>query len=324
MKLIFELSGENTTIPLAELECIGTVTGHREQVAVAECSDPASARRLSMTHVVMEYLGECEPVFSCFSSLLSDLAINAESPFCGRVKKIHAGNTSLVDRCSQREFECLIGTRIDGEVDLQQPICEYRAILSEDRCYFGKVLFRIDRGAYDSRNPGRRPFFHPGVMMPRTVRALINLSCSRQGDIILDPFCGTGGTLIEAGEMGIGALGSDFDPLMVAGSRINVRNGSILAADATALPLRGNTIDAVVTDLPYGQSVCIRKEGTMERLYNSALSEICRVIKKGRRAVVVTHRDIEPIAALYFTVLQRHEQRVHKSLTRRILVLEKK
>jgi tRNA (guanine10-N2)-dimethyltransferase len=36
---------------------------------------------------------------------------------------------------------------------------------------------------------------------------------------------------------------------------------------------------------------------------------------------VVTHRDISPIAAEFFTVVQRHDQRVHKSLTRRILVL---
>jgi tRNA (guanine10-N2)-dimethyltransferase len=59
----------------------------------------------------------------------------------------------------------------------------------------------------------------------------------------------------------------------------------------------------------------------MDILYGDALEEIRRVLKKGSRAIVVTHRDISPIAAEYFTILERHNQRVHKSLTRRILVL---
>jgi tRNA (guanine10-N2)-dimethyltransferase len=58
------------------------------------------------------------------------------------------------------------------------------------------------------------------------------------------------------------------------------------------------------------------------RLYEGALDEIGRVLKGGRRAVVVTHRDIREIAAARFSIVQYHEQRVHKSLTRRILVLE--
>jgi tRNA (guanine10-N2)-dimethyltransferase len=60
----------------------------------------------------------------------------------------------------------------------------------------------------------------------------------------------------------------------------------------------------------------------MERLYDDALAELSRVLKQGRRAVVVTHKDISEIAARHMVVVQRHEQRVHKSLTRRILVLE--
>jgi tRNA (guanine10-N2)-dimethyltransferase len=76
-----------------------------------------------------------------------------------------------------------------------------------------------------------------------------------------------------------------------------------------------------VTDFPYGQSVCIKKADTMDMLYGDTLEEIQRVLKTGKKAVVVTHRDISPIAAEFFTIVGRHDQRVHKSLTRRILVL---
>jgi tRNA (guanine10-N2)-dimethyltransferase len=320
MKLIFELSGENPTLPLAELGCIGTVLDQRLQVAIVESPDPAAARRLAMTHGVLEYLGECEPDLAAFKDLLIKLSLETRQTFAGRAKKIHGGCNEH-NPCSQKEFERMIGTMIDGPVSLKKPEVEYRAILSEDKCYFGKVLFTFDRGLFDARNPGKRDFFHPGVMMPRMARTLVNIAGVQQGDRVLDPFCGTGGILIEAHLLGAYAVGSDFDPLMVMGSRRNISGSDLMLADATHLPFSDNMVDAVVTDFPYGQSVCIKKSDTMETLYSDALEEIRRVLKKGKRAVVVTHRDISPIAAEYFTVLQRHDQRVHKSLTRRILVL---
>jgi len=320
MKLLFELSGENPTLPFAEIECIGTVTDKRIQVAVAECPDPEAAIRLAMTQVVLEYLGECEPDIVAFRSLLNELALTTRQTFAGRAKKVHGGSHER-NPASQREYERLIGTMINGPVDLIHPETEYRAILSEDRCYFGRVLYRIDRGGYDQRNPGKRDFFHPGVMMPRMARTLVNIACAQPGDIVLDPFCGTGGILIEAELLGMRTIGSDFDPFMIGGSRMNAQKTDFLLGDATALPVGDHSIDCIVTDFPYGQSVCIRKADTMDRLYGDALLEIRRVLRPGRRAVVVTHRDISAIAGEYMTVLQQHSQRVHKSLTRRVLVL---
>jgi len=264
----------------------------------------------------MEYLGECEPTHDAFVSLLRDLAIQTEKPFAGRVKMIQGSRMDV----ARLEVERLIGSLIVGPVSLREPVEEYRAVVSEDRCYFGRVIMRIDRGAFDVRNPMRRPFFHPGVMMPRMARALVNISLAAPGDWVYDPFCGTGGILLEAREIGARILGSDFDPAMVAGYRQNLPNSDVLIADATAVPVCDHAIDAVVTDLPYGQSVRIRAE-SMDRLYDGSLAEIRRILKPGRRAIVVTHRDITDIAARHFTVLQEHEQRVHKSLTRRILVL---
>ena len=108
---------------------------------------------------------------------------------------------------------------------------------------------------------------------------------------------------------------------MVQGSQQNVLGASLMLADATRLPFLDHSIDSVVTDLPYGQSVCIKKTDSMDNLYADALEDIARVLKTGRRAVVVTHKDISGIARQHMTVLEQHEQRVHKSLTRRVLVL---
>jgi tRNA (guanine10-N2)-dimethyltransferase len=316
MKLLFELSGEHPDLPVAELECVGTVEDARTQVAVAECPHPEACRRLSLTHVVMEYLGESDPSKSAIAGLLRDLAILTDRPFAGRAKIIHGAGTDA----SHLEIERLIGSLIRGPVSLRDPAEEYRAVISDDRCYLGRVLMRIERGAFDHRNPMRRPFFHPGVMMPRMGRALVNISLVQPGERVFDPFCGSGGILLEAREIGVDVLGSDFDPVMIEGYRRNVPGSDGMLADATHLPLCDHVVDGVVTDLPYGQSVRIRGEN-MDRLYDGSLCEMRRVLSPGRRAVVVTHRDIAEIAARHFTILQMHQQRVHKSLTRRILVL---
>jgi tRNA (guanine10-N2)-dimethyltransferase len=159
-------------------------------------------------------------------------------------------------------------------------------------------------------------------MLPRTARAVVNLSLVHPGGTLYDPFCGTGGLLGEAALVGASPLGSDADPVMLAGCRMNFPSIPLFLADARAIPLRAGSVDAIVTDLPYGTSSWIRSPN-LDDLYTGALREIHRVLQPGRRAVVVTHRDIEGIAGSLFTVLQVHRQRVHKSLTRRITVLGK-
>ena len=124
MKLLFELSGENPTLPYAEIECVATVLDTHPQVAIAECPVPAAARRLAMTHVVLEYLGECAPDITSFRHLLSDLSLSTDQLFAGRAKLVHDGCQEK-NPCSQREFERLIGTMITGQVQLINPVEEY-------------------------------------------------------------------------------------------------------------------------------------------------------------------------------------------------------
>ncbi|MDD3406713.1 MAG: methyltransferase domain-containing protein, partial [Methanomicrobium sp.] len=134
-------------------------------------------------------------------------------------------------------------------------------------------------------------------------------------------FCGTGGILLEGMLLDARVIGTDMDISMLKGCLDNLPGTEVLKVDSTNLPITDCSVDSVVTDLPYGQSVCIKAE-SMNALYNDSLSEMRRVLRKGKRAVVVTHIDIREIAGKHFDIVQYHEQRVHKSLTRRIMVLE--
>ncbi len=317
MKCIFELSGEHPELPFAEVETFACIEEQATQVAIAECPDPEACSKLAMAHTVMEYLGRCDADEASITAMLKALSITTEQTFAARVRKMEDARPEM----SQLTLERLIGNNIKGPVSLDAPETEYRAIITGTKCYFGRVILHIDRGSYQYRNPMRRPFFHPGVMMPITARTLVNLSQAEAGDTIYDPFCGTGGVLLEAKLCGMEIIGSDMDPMMIEGCRKNLSDADLFLADATKLPLCDNSIDSVVTDLPYGHSVCIMAE-SMDQLYMDSLREIRRIVKPGGRCVIVTHVDIHLLAEKEFTVVRKFSQRIHKSLTRQILILK--
>jgi len=318
MNLLYELSGENQELAVAEIACVGKVTTRANGIAVADTPYPEEATRLAETHTISLLLGECDGTFQALKDLLESLSIKSETTYCCRARKIHP---AVVD-ASQLELEKMMGSMITGKVSFKNPETVFRAVFSDGHCWLGKVLYTIDRGGYSSRNPNQRAYFHPGVMMPLMARALVNLTCVHSGELLLDPFCGTGGMLLECQILGIPAVGSDYDQEMLHGCRKNVTNGCILRADATKTPYPNEIFDAVATDLPYGQSTRIGAD-TLDTLYRGSLAEIRRVLKKGKKAVIVTHKDIRSFAEpAGFEVVGFYEQYVHKSLTRRIVVLQ--
>jgi len=317
MKLLYELSGENQELAAAELACVAHITERANGIAVAETDVPEESTRLAETHTVSELLGVCKGTVEDLRNLLQSLSLEADKPYCCRARKIHPA----VEPESMTAVERMMGSLIKGTVSLKHPEIVYRAVFTGGLCWFGRVLYEIDRGSYASRNPNSRAYFHPGVMMPLFARAIVNLTRVKKGETLLDPFCGTGGILLETELLGVKGVGSDFDSQMLAGSRLNVPSANLIRADATRMPYTDASFHAVACDFPYGQSTAVGAE-TFSALYSGALCEIRRVLKKGGRAVVVTHQDIRPFAiAAGFTVEGFYEQYIHKSLTRRILVL---
>lgn len=62
-----------------------------------------------------------------------------------------------------------------------------------------------------------------GMLPPKLSQILINLCSPSLEGIIIDPFCGSGGLLMEAGLMGYRAEGSDINPKMTECAKLNTQ-----------------------------------------------------------------------------------------------------
>ena len=65
---------------------------------------------------------------------------------------------------------------------------------------------------------------YKGKFHPQMVRALLNIIKLEEGDLVLDPFIGSGTTALEAQLLGINCIGIDISPLCVLQSRVKVES----------------------------------------------------------------------------------------------------
>ncbi len=327
-KYAFELSGEHETLPRSEARAL--LDAHssewREVALLDQCLvveadglevEPLGSR-LAMTHRIIEVLGICDASEEAVLDLATKMPV-PEERYSIRARRIKQSSPSA-DRVEKAVGTALF--RRGYRADLSCPELKLRAIITGDKVVLGIERFVVDRGSFESRRPHLKPFFYPGVLMPRVARALINLSGARPGQVVLDPFSGTGGILVEACLMGISGMGVDVQEKLIDGSKSNLEglDCCLIAGDARGLPLKSKSIDSAVFDIPYGRSAAIRAK-SREELLEKSLSEVHRALKLSGRAVIVADRQIDDlIEASGFKVIERHKDRVHRSLTRQIFV----
>lgn len=296
---------------------------------------------LSMTHAIsnvieISEIGEKE-IIETVNSVDYSKYLKPNETYVVRVSRL--GDNSVLKNIN---IEGKIGGAVFRQgfnADLKNPDKTFRLILT-DKAVFGTLVSKVDRGAFEDRAPQKKPFFYPGVLMPRFARAISNISGAGPGKNVLDPFCGTGGILIEAGLTGAKVIGSDAQQKIINGADLNLKSYDLntgklikqggkgidyvlMTADACKLPIKSETIDAIITDPPYGRSASIKAD-SLHELYVLSFKEMYRVLKPGKKAVVVSEISVEEFAqASGFKVENVWKQRVHKSLTRTITLMKK-
>jgi len=168
-----------------------------------------------------------------------------------------------------------------------------------------------------------RPYFSPIGIHPRIARAMVNLSNCDGKKPLIDPFCGTGGIMIEAADMGLDITGIDLKEKMVEYSKGNLKHygfeGNLINSDFEEI--NNQDFSSIVCDPPYGIASTSGGEN-IEELMKRSLDVFQRKLNKGQRLVIaVSNPDI--IKHPNLKLLYKFEWYIHKSLTRNIIVLEK-
>ena len=130
----------------------------------------------------------------------------------------------------------------------------------------------------------------PGSLKPPVAAAMLRLGGVRPGMRVLDPCCGAGTILIEAGISGALPVGGDIEVEAVQAAWENASwagvQTQIAAWDAGRLPLIDGSAEAIVTNLPWGRQIAI--EQASDEFYAAASAEMERVLAAGGRIVALT------------------------------------
>lgn len=336
MNIVFELSKEHATLPVDEIvSCLNaekisfTITDQNQNVVVINTTASVSkikhlSTRLSHSFYVNEL------IFSCTHCLKQVQKYAVQHPITepGSVA-IYYKNRSKQNK-SQQILSLLATIYAKNRVvDLQSADIKIRAIITDDTIYVAKVLYQINRSAFEQRKVQYRPFFSPITLHPKLACSLVNLSRVSKDETLFDPFCGTGGILLEAGLLGIHCIGSDIEDKMIQGCKAtldfyHVKNYYLFQSDIGDIFSKIDTVvDAVVTDFPYARSTTTKGEDVAE-LYRRSFTVISSVLKKDGYAVVgVFDKNLVCVDTLNLSIVNIYEFKVHRSMIRYFFVFKK-
>jgi len=110
------------------------------------------------------------------------------------------------------------------KVKLRNAKTEFHFYQTKKSILITKLIKTITHN-FETRHPHNREW-HPSTLPAKLARAMVNLTGIKKGTL-LDPFCGTGGILIEAGLMNLKPVGFDIEYPMINKARKNMKQYKI-------------------------------------------------------------------------------------------------
>jgi tRNA (guanine10-N2)-dimethyltransferase len=304
MKYLCCLSQDHPRLALAELQSVSgcDVSGVRYIIVEEEFS----YERLAYTQSVYELLFSC-----CFADLPDTIqAFEWEGQYEKSYKVECVGlDVAMV-------ADAIWRAQRSPTVDVRAP-SERFYFFRDDLVYCGRLLWK--RPSFEARKAHQLPTLHPVALHPKLARAMVNLVNAPIGSLILDPFCGTGGILIEAALIGYRAKGYEILATVCKKARANIAeygpNISVNEGDALTFDLS----DYIVTDLPYGKNTV---SIDMLKLYSSFFHHA--ISQNVKKMVIGVSSDVDIIAVCEtYRVINSFDYYIHRSLSKKIIVLSR-
>lgn len=314
MRYLLFLSGEN--LELAKEEAIslsGCKIVEQEGGCLVIEAEPFEFNRLAFTHHA------CRFVFKCKNEELLEKAKGIDwqeyvnGSFFVYLHKFNENAAEIADG---------IWAKLDKpSVDAKNAKTKVDFFLAGKSIFCGIRLWE-NKEDFESRKAHKRPGFSPVSLHPKLARALVNLSRAKSEETVLDPFCGTGGILLEAGLMGLKTIGNDIDKKMLAMAKTNldffkVKGYRLMQKDARKIKVE---TDAIVTDPPYGRASSLKKQD-MREMIEGFLDNAYNLLQKGKRLIIIFPNSMKFKSK--FKTEKAIDVYVHKLLTRTVNIMLK-
>lgn len=309
MKYILKISKENVALSLAEIKNVCKPKKYKlisSYVLLNVKNKLKNYFKLAYTKKVYEVIASEEDLDKITKKLE---AITFDKDLSFRLQILHSKNR-------QKQIKAIahiIGK--EKKVDLTSFDEEYGILQTSKQLCVAKNIWE-NTDDYQSRNPMNRPIMHPTSLKPRFAKAMINLANPKKE--LYDPFCGSGGILLESCMLGLKTYGSDLDRKMILYSLRNLKHYGVKANLKVKNGLNpSRQHEAIVTDIPYGKNS--KLDGSVQDFIDSFLTNYSKYTDN----IVVCHPDFVHIHSKDFKVMQQINEYINKSLTRTVTVLKK-
>jgi tRNA (guanine10-N2)-methyltransferase len=180
--------------------------------------------------------------------------------------------------CVFEEYEANHINDCTGKTDVEVTVEAIESIMENGpsqpgrlvRLFLGRKIGVSRRQLIEKHDLKKRPYISTTSMDAELALVTANLALAGPGKVFLDPFCGTGGFMVAAAELGAYVMGCDIDGRSYRGKKgkgvqggvgknfekygLQVLFGDCLTADLVNTPLMQETrwLDGVIADPPYG------------------------------------------------------------------------
>jgi tRNA (guanine10-N2)-dimethyltransferase len=313
MKVFFQLYKRYADI--ASAEALEVAKGRKiglygNEILVADAKS-ADFHRLGLSHSAYEFL------FACNRSQLGRKisGFNWQKHY----RKNFKVTCHHVDSCIERAIAKQVAEKIkNSKAEMKKPVSWFNFFFIDGKVIAGKLLWQNTED-FESRKVHRWPAPHPTGTHPQLARAMVNLTGITKGELV-DPFCGAGGTLIEAGLMGLTPVGYDIEPELLSKAVKNLEGYGIKRyklQKKNALTI--SKAKYLVADLPYGRNT--PRKG-LEQLYAKFLAKLKQVLKGKAVLGFPNNINYKPlIRKAKLKILNEFSWEINRNLNKKIVII---
>jgi len=335
------ISGEDIALAQAEVDSVVRLVDTKAKLewdntlGLVETTDDAIQFLLSRSATVKEagaVITETEPTEDPANWITEERllpVISSFGTFSIRTQSLFSDRKVEYRKQLTKQIGDKIRNLTELRVSTKFPDVTFLVLLTSNRTLICQATISQTRKVLLSKCPSAKPFFHPSMMNATLARVMCNLAGVMPGNLVCDPFCGSGGILSEIATIGARTIGMDLNWRLIMGSRANLEgdgygNFTLIQGDARFIPFKTHSFDNIVTDPPYGR-VSSTRGAAATRLVRKFLEAVPSILRKGGRLCIGGSSQMRVVGlAEELGLIPKYHipVRVHRGLVRDIIALE--